>query len=323
MKKIIDDIRLIFKCCSLYYQDEKSQQEICSILGISRPTVSRMLKLGRERGIVKIEINNPDNIAYGNLERELEKRLELREVIIVESSPLEMGTKNINSSLGKATLDFLSRALSDGDYVGVTMGMTLQNVIRADYVIDKEINCTFVPIVGGVGESRLDIHSNYLVKEMADLFSGSCIQFLSPALFSDEKVLAGFWKEKSIQNVLKAYRKINLTVMGIGIPNTEESTILQTGYVDSTILESFVDKGAVGDIALKFFDIDGHTEPFESFNRRVAGMAMEDLKRVPRRVGIVGGQHKARAVMGAIRGGYINILITDVDCATELLNYKL
>ena len=69
VKKIIDDVRLIFKCCSLYYQDGLGQKEICEVLGISRPTVSRMLSIGRERGIVRIEIQNPDNIAYGQMER--------------------------------------------------------------------------------------------------------------------------------------------------------------------------------------------------------------------------------------------------------------
>ena len=91
MKKIVDDVRLIFKCCSLYYQDGLGQKEICEVLGISRPTVSRMLTIGKERGIVRIEIQNPDNIAYGKMERELEKKFNLQEVIIVPSSPISDG----------------------------------------------------------------------------------------------------------------------------------------------------------------------------------------------------------------------------------------
>jgi len=319
MKKMVDDMRLIFKCCSLYYQDRKGQQEICDLLGISRPTVSRMLKLGREYGIVKIEINNPDNVAFGQLERKIEKMFNLREVIIVQSSPLEKGTQHISSAIGKGTLDFLSRAIEDGDYVGVGMGMTIQNVTRAECVIEKMIKCTFVPILGGVGESRLDIHSNYLAREFADLFGGECIQFFSPAIFSDKKVWEGFQKEKSIQKILKMYHKIDMVIMGIGIPKTEDSTLLETGYVDRKILEDFVTKGAVGDIALRFFNIKGETQAFQEFNERIAGMPTEQLEKVPRRVGIAGGKQKAEAVLGAIRGGYINILITDVDCAQNLV----
>ena len=88
MKKIIDDVRLIFKCCSLYYLDGLGQKEICETLGISRPTVSRMLSIGKERGIVRIEIQNPDNIAYGRMERDLEQKYGLQEVIVVPSAPV-------------------------------------------------------------------------------------------------------------------------------------------------------------------------------------------------------------------------------------------
>lgn len=59
MRKIVDDMRLLVKCCSLYYRDNLGQEEICEILGVSRPTVSRLLKLGREKGIVKIEFSTP------------------------------------------------------------------------------------------------------------------------------------------------------------------------------------------------------------------------------------------------------------------------
>ena len=41
MKKIVDDLRLIYKVCCLYYEDDMRQQEISDYLGISRATVSR------------------------------------------------------------------------------------------------------------------------------------------------------------------------------------------------------------------------------------------------------------------------------------------
>ncbi len=86
MRKRVDDVRLIFKFCSLYYQDGIEQREICQILGISRPTVSRMLSAGKAQGIVKIEIRNPDTLLYGQVEHKMEKKFGLQEVIIVPSS---------------------------------------------------------------------------------------------------------------------------------------------------------------------------------------------------------------------------------------------
>ncbi|MDF2563771.1 MAG: Sorbitol operon transcription regulator [Massilibacillus sp.] len=320
MKKIIDDTRLIYKCCSLYYEDEMSQQGICDYLGISRPSVSRMLKLGKDQGIVKIEVVSPYNFTFGKLERELEKKFSLREVIVVDSSPLETGTERISSNLGEETLNFLSRTLDEGEVVGVSMGMTLQNVIRAKSAIDEPIECTFVPIVGGVGQSRVDIHSNYIASEFSKLFHGECVQFFSPAVFSNVTILEGFLNEKAVRNIFNIYKSVTTVIMGIGITQRGASTLLETGYIDENELDSFVKDGAVGDISLQFFDKNGSTEKFRKFNQRVAGMPIEQLKKVPKRIGIAGGSHRADAVLGAIHGGFVNILITDIDCARLLID---
>lgn len=319
MKKIVDDTRMIFKCCSLYYEDGLSQQEICDSLGISRPSVSRMIKTGKEQGIVKIEIKSPYGLAFGKMERELEKKFNLKEVVVVESSPMEIGKERTSNKLAEEAIAFLERILEDDEYVGVSMGMTLQNLTRVQKIIEEPIKCTFVPIVGGIGESRSDIHSNYIAMEFAKLFGGECIQFFAPAVFSDVNILKGFIKEKSVSSIFKTFRKINTVIMGIGIPDRAGSTLMHTGYIDENILEQFVKEGAVGDISLQFFDEFGKLEKFKEFNERVAGMPIEQLKKVPQRIGIAGGAYRAHAVLGAIKGEFLNILITDVDCAKVLL----
>ena len=132
-------------------------------------------------------------------------------------------------------------------------------------------------------------------------------------MFSRREVLEGFLEEKTIRNVIRLYSRLDLVLMGIGIPSTEHSTILQTGYVDRAILEEFTSRGAVGDIALRYFDASGDTTPFQDFNERVAGIPLDTLKKIP------GGRAKKDAVLGAIRGGFINVLITDIDCAENLI----
>ena len=322
MRKLVDDVRLIFKCCSLYYQDGIGQKDICELLGISRPTVSRMLNAGKEMGIVKIEIHNPDNLMYGQLERELEKKFNLQEVIIVPSSSLPENKNALNPEIGRAALKFLTRILRDKDYVGVSMGSTLQSVARADFFIENRVSCTFVPVMGGVGESRPDIHSNYLAQEFADRFGGDCVQLFAPALFSKRTLLEEFSKEQTIQKVTNLFRKLDVLIMGIGVTNSKYSTVLHTGYVDHEALEEFNERGAVGDIILRYFDINGNTKPFDEFNSRVAGIKLPLLKKIPCRVGVAGSEHKIQSVLGAINGGYLNVLVTDIDCAQGLLSLK-
>ena len=107
--------------------------------------------------------------------------------------------------------------------------------------------------------------------------------------------------------------------MGIGIPQRVESTLVRAGYITGENLEAFARDGMAGDIALHFFDEDGNTEKFREFNDRVAGMPLEMVKKVRNRIGIAGGENRAEAIRGAIKGGYINMLITNIDAAERLL----
>jgi len=40
---------------------------------------------------------------------------------------------------------------------------------------------------------------------------------------------------------------------------------------------------------------------------------------VPRRVAVAGGERKVTAVLGALRGGWVNVLVTDVETARRLV----
>jgi len=319
MKKIIDDIRLIYKCCSLYYEDRMNQQEIADALQISRPSVARMIKSGRSSGIVKIEIKNPDNLAFASMEREIEKKFGLEEVVIAASDSVEIGTELINENLAQEVLHFLMRIIEDREYIGVTMGMTLHNIVCADTQRMERLKCTFVPIIGGIGESRYDIHSNYIAMAFANAFKANCLQFFAPLMFSTQDLLQNFLREESMQGILKSFRKISTVIMGIGITKKEHSTILKSGYINEETFENFVKKGAIGDVAMQFFDKEGNVEKFSSFNSLVSGMPIEELRKVRRKIGVATGAVKAEPVIGAIRGGFINILIIDSECAQALL----
>lgn len=324
MKKIVTDLRLIYKCCCLYYIDDMNQQEISDHIGISRASVSRMLKAGKENGIVKVDIKNPVNLSYGELERKLEAKFNLKEVIIADASPLDSKEENM-SKINAEALRYLARLFKDGEYVGVSMGSTLYGVATANIAIEDTIDCTFVPVIGGIGSNQSTtqtIHANDIASHFAKKFGGQSIQFFAPALFSDIKVMKGFMQEKTAQEVLKYYPKLTTIVMGIGIPKNTKSTLVQNNYIEAEQLQSFVDAGAVGDISLKFFDSKGDTTPFKEFNERVSGLLVKDTREIKNKVVIAAEKEKAKAVCGAIKGGLINILITDVECAEELLKIE-
>ena len=321
MKKIVDDWRLIYKVCSLYYEDDMRQQEVSDYLGISRATVSRMLQKGKESGIVRVEVINPVQFSYNKLEKALERKYGLKEVIVVESSALDTKTESVSRMYERAAL-YLSQFFKDGDWIGVTMGHTLHNIVKTNRAFEKDKKLMFVPIVGGIGQStidKVDVQSNRIAQEFSRKFGGTYTQFLSPAVFSEQKAMEYFLKEKSISYIFDDFQKLDTLIMGIGIPQRVESTLVRAGYITGENLEKFARDGMAGDIALHSFDEDGATEKFRAFNDRVAGMPLEMMKKVRNRIGIAGGENRAEAIRGAIKGGFINMLITNIDAAEKLL----
>jgi DNA-binding transcriptional regulator LsrR (DeoR family) len=83
-------------------------------------------------------------------------------------------------------------------------------------------------------------------------------------------------------------------------------------------LDELLRKGTVGDIALRYYDADGECIESE-INDRIIGMTLEQIKQVPRVVGVSGGPQKVDAIRAALRGRLINVLITDSVTAGKLL----
>ena len=321
MKKIVDDERLIYKVCSLYYQDNMNQQEVGDYLGVSRSSVLRMLQKGREMGIVTIELHNPRFYDYGDLEKKLERSYGLKDVLIVETSVLDTRAEAVSYMFGTAS-DYLHSFFKEGDCIGVAMGNTLNNVVSTNKTYDKYQDLLFVALEGSISRITVggtDVQGNELARKFAEKFGGTYTQFLSPAVFSDKQVLDFFMKEKAVNYILDEFRKLNVVVVGIGVPDGTEHTLEKAGYMTEEERRRLVESGAIGDMCLQFYDKDGNTEPFGFYNDRVAAMPLEEIRRIPSKIGIAGGIRKAEAVVGAIRGGYINTLITDNECAKRLI----
>jgi len=127
--------------------------------------------------------------------------------------------------------------------------------------------------------------------------------------------------DEHVQMALNAFEKINLAYVGIGAP-IPGSVLLQDGAIMSQAdLEDIISKGAMGDIALRFFDKDG--KPINSdMNERVVGITLEQIKNINEVVAVTGGPQKVEAIRGALLGGYLDVLITDQATAKKLVSEK-
>lgn len=317
MKKIVGDTRLLVKVCSLYYEESLTQMEIANILQISRPTVSRLLNEAREKGIVKIEIINPLDSNFSLLERELEKKFGIKEVIIVED---RSDSKGLKEELGKAAAGYLQRTLKKGDIVGVSMGTTIK-AVSSCVELGNEVDAMFVPLLGGIGQTGLDIHANQIVLNFARTFKGDYRLLHAPAVISEVSIKENLQREKSINEIMKIIHRANVALLGIGVPTNKISTMMATGYFGESFMEKLRKQNAVGDICLQFYDINGEHDKYEN-NENVFGVNLENIKKIETRIGVAGGEEKIQAIIGALNGNYINVLVTNYSCASKISEFK-
>ena len=110
-----------------------------------------------------------------------------------------------------------------------------------------------------------------------------------------------------------------LTDAVVGIGGLEPSPLLQRSgnAMAEEEQQELRNRKAVGDVCFRYFDAEGR--PVASkFDRRVIGITPDQLFAVPRRIGVAGGARKFQAIRAALRGGWVNVLITDLDMARRL-----
>jgi DNA-binding transcriptional regulator LsrR (DeoR family) len=313
----LDEQRLMTKIAKMYYERGLNQTEIAGQLGISQATVSRLFKRARDEGIVRISVSVPTGV-NADLEGKLVKKYTLKDAIVVDT--LGDDENQIMRDLGTAAAFYIETVIKDNDIIGISSwSSTLLAVIDAMRSIPAKKGVSVVQILGGVGNPSAEIHAARLTSRLASLVNGSAIFLPAPGIVGSEAALQILLEDQYIKEAIQLFNKVTLALVGIG---SEEPSRLLTlsGNIFSEEEQRYLkEHGAVGDILLRFFDINGKLVE-SSFNNRVISMKLEQLRQAERSVGIAGGQRKYPAILGALKGHWINVLITERYTAEKLLD---
>lgn len=309
------DTRLLVKVARLYYEQNLTQQEIAVLLRLSRPKVSRLLQQARDEHIVQISIIAPSGV-FADLERELEQRYGLKEAIVVETSPDERAA-GIARTLGSAAAEYLTRTVQDGDTIAVSWGVTVASTVDALPATPRH-GVRVVQLIGGLGEPSAEVHATGLASRVAQAFGASLTLLPAPGIVGSAQVRQILLGDPHINQAITQAAAANIVLVGIGAP-TPEAVLLRDGDIISwDEVRGLTDRGAVGDIALRFFTAQG--EPVSSeIDERVIGLDLATLRSRPHVVGVAGGPAKLAPILGAVRGKLINVLVTDQHTAERLL----
>jgi DNA-binding transcriptional regulator LsrR (DeoR family) len=155
--------------------------------------------------------------------------------------------------------------------------------------------------------------------DLARAFGGSFKLLHAPAVISDLGIKENLKTEKEIKQIFEDINKVTIALVGIGVPTKNTSTMMATGYFNAADTEILRERKAAGDICLQFYDIDGDVSQFE-FNKKVFGIEISQLKKINKVVGVAGGVEKAEAIIGAARGKYIKVLVTNLQTSEAILD---
>jgi DNA-binding transcriptional regulator LsrR (DeoR family) len=312
----IDEQRLLVKVSKMYYEEGLAQDDIILRLNLSRSKISRLLQQARDEGIVQITVMTPRNL-FSELENKLEKTFGLHEAIVVEThsdDPYE----NIIHEIGVAAAGYLERSIEATTILGISWGSTLHSMVAALH--SKRLPKTkVVQIIGGLGQPEAEVHATDLCHRLARSLGGRLTLLPVPGIVATQQARNVLLSDLHVQQATEMFNHLDIAFVGIGAPNPDSVLIRDGSILSSAELDCLLRNGAVGDIALRFFDAQGRPVPSE-IDQRVIGITFEQLKRTPRVVGIAGGPEKLQAILGVLCGKLINVLITDSKTAEKLLD---
>ncbi len=310
-----DRLRLLTKVARLYHEKGVRQPEIAAQLHLSQARVSRLLKEAAERGIIRTVVVPPAGV-HADLEDLVAAKYALRDVVVVD---VEGSAADTLSALGSGAAAYLDSTLIGGDVIGVSSwSATLLAAVEVMRPKRTQVADSVVQVVGGVGSPAVQMQATRLTGRLAEVTGGAPVFIPSPGLVGSSALREALMADPGVQAVLQMWSQLTVSLVGIG--TLEPSPLLRRSgnSLAPEEQEELRREGAVGDVCLRYFDARGAAVE-SSFDQRVIGIGREDLLRVPRRIGVAGGEEKTDAVRAAVLGGWVNILITDLEVARALL----
>ncbi|MDD3823070.1 MAG: sugar-binding transcriptional regulator [Sphaerochaetaceae bacterium] len=296
-----------------YYVDERSQQQIAQEFGLSRPTVSNLLRKCRELGIVQIKIEDgyPYATAAGD---ELKKRYRLDHAIIVPSTDDD----NVMTAVGTVAAEYTTSLLAEHIRIGIAWGTSLYHMVH-QLPHERVKDSSVVQLMGGFGASSPQYDGADLAREFSKRIHAQYYPLQCPVLVKNIMVKELLLKELGIKETMQRTKSLDLAFVGISSNFPNQSAMVRAGFVTEKEAKEIQDAGAVGHLCGYSFDSEGKLLDI-SYNHRIIGIDFHDFLAIRTRVGIAYGVQKAQAIRASLIGGHITTLITDEVTANQILS---
>lgn len=304
----MSNLATLVRVSRLYYELGETQEAIAALEKVTRPQVSRLLKEARVRGVVEIRIVDPAATSSGSSAgEELRERFGLRAVHVAPrlDGPPEVARRRVGQLAGQV----LRSAIRDGMVIGVGDGASMAAVAEELPALAPDVDATVVPLCGGFWRPGAGPEP---FRRIGDALGASVQALHAPGLLDDPAVRDALCAHPGVKAVTDFWSRLDLALFGIGGPAWSESSLGRKALAELRAGD------AVGEILIAPFSIDGRLVAASLRGRAIAFDARQ-LARVPLAIGVAEGPGKVAPILGALRGGLLNTLVTDARTAEAVL----
>lgn len=295
---------LMVKAAWYYYFENLTQQAIADRLCISRMRVIKLLETARQTGVIQFRLRS-DGVGMMEVSRRLMQKYHLKDVFII---PAPDAGASPNEAVARAGAMYVADRLGDNACINVGYGDTLSRTLNhLATMVQSPVTC--ISLTGGV--------SYYLPNARSTIFNARLVLMPAPLLASTPEMAAAMLAESSVSEILRMASLSSFTLVGIGAMD-DSATIIKSGMLSQADLLQLRTSRAVGDVLCHFLGADGQLIPTPIEDRLIA-TPLDGLKAMPNVVGLAAGAQKVEAIRAVLRGGYLDVLITDEATADLLL----
>lgn len=302
----LTDLATLVRVSRLYYELGETQEAIAALIGVTRPQVSRLLKEARAEGVVEIRIVDRAE-ATSPAADQLRDRYGLRAVHLAPSieGPPEVARRRVGRLAGQV----LRGAIRDGQVVGIGDGAAVSAVADELAPGGTQVDATIVPLCGGFWRPGAGAEP---FRRIGEALGATVLALHSPGLLDDPAVRDALCAHPGVRSVIERWERLDVALLGIGGPAWSEAA------VGPAAMAEIAAGRAVGEVQIAPYDIDGRLVA-PSLRARTVAFDARLLPRVPVAIGVAQGEAKVAPILGALRGGLVNVLVTDVATAEAVV----
>ena len=310
-------IRRIHTVLAMHFLEGKKQSEISVLLNISTATVNRLIKQGRELGMVQISIDSPYQRLF-DLEQELVARWSLKSALV---TPTVTDSPNTTlAQVGTVAGNLLLETVRDGDTIAISGGKAVRAMIE-NLAPDRSLDINVVPMTGGVqGKHYTDV--NHVATLLAEKLGGRATLIHAPLFAETPDERDMLMSVRSVRDVFDAARKASIALVGIGSVADEQSTYYEALPMAEDARQALAESDVRGEFLGHLIDTDGRVSDIE-FNSRLVALPPGEAARIPTTVGVVSGAEKIEPIRAVLAGKYINALVLDEETAAGVLAFEM